>query len=58
MQRINQMLLEMASGNFFYRLERSTKNDSLESLAISLNILAEEIQETMLHQGYVKTYLF
>ncbi len=49
------MLLEMASGNFFYRLERSTKNDSLESLVIALNILAEEIQETMLHQGYANS---
>lgn len=55
MQRINQMLLEMASGNFFYRLERSTKNDNLESLVIALNILAEEIQATMLHQGYVNS---
>ncbi|TXG39576.1 helix-turn-helix domain-containing protein [Seonamhaeicola maritimus] len=55
MQRINQMLLEMASGNFFYRLERSTKNDNIEALGLTLNILAEEIQETMLHQGYVNS---
>ncbi len=47
------MLLEMASGNFFYRLERTSNNDILEAIAISLNMLAEEIQETMLHQGYV-----
>ena len=55
MQRINQMLLEMASGNFFYRLERSTKNDNIEALGLTLNILAEEIQETLLHQGYVNS---
>ncbi|MFG6686745.1 helix-turn-helix domain-containing protein [Mariniflexile sp. HNIBRBA6329] len=54
-QRINQMLLEMASGNFFYRLERSSKNDNLEAISISLNMLAEEIQETLLHQGYVNS---
>ncbi len=55
MQRINQMLLEMASGNFFYRLERSTKNDNIEALGLTLNILAEEIQEAMLHQGYANS---
>lgn len=55
MQRINHMLLEMASGNFFYRLERSSKNDNLESISISLNMLAEEIQEAMLHQGYANS---
>lgn len=55
MERINQMLLEMASGNFFYRLERSSKNDNLEAISISLNMLAEEIQETLIHQGYVNS---
>lgn len=55
MKQINQMLLEMASGNFFYRLERSAKNDNLESIGISLNMLAEEIQETLLHEGYVNS---
>lgn len=46
------MLLEMASGNFFYRLERSAKNDNIEALSASLNMLAEEIQGILLHQGY------
>lgn len=49
------MLLEMASGNFFYRLERSTKNDNLEAIGISLNMLAEEIQDALMHQGYVNS---
>lgn len=53
--RLNHMLLEMASGNFFYRLERSMKNDNVEALIITLNMLAEEIQETLLHQGYVNS---
>lgn len=55
MNRIHQMLLEMASGNFFYRMERSAKNDNIEAISISLNMLAEEIQETMLHQGYANS---
>lgn len=54
-QQINQMLLEMASGNFFYRLERSAKNDHLEAISISLNMLAEEIQEIIRHDGYVNS---
>ena len=56
MQQINQMLLEMAQGNFFYRLERSMDNDSLEALNMSLNMLAEEIQEAMVHQGFANTH--
>jgi AraC-like DNA-binding protein len=55
MHEINQMLLEMASGNFYYRLERSDKNDYLEAISLSLNMLAEEIQEAMVHQGYVNS---
>ncbi|WP_052188302.1 helix-turn-helix domain-containing protein [Cellulophaga sp. Hel_I_12] len=49
---IKAMLLEMASGNFFYRLERYAKNDNLEAISISLNMLAEEIQATNYHQGF------
>ena len=55
MKQINRMLLEMASGNFFYRLQRTAKNDNLEAISISLNMLAEEIQDTLLHQGYANS---
>ncbi|WP_299546960.1 helix-turn-helix domain-containing protein [Seonamhaeicola sp.] len=55
MRQINQMLLEMASGNFFYRLERSSQNNNVEALIIMLNMLAEEIQEILIHQGYANT---
>jgi len=55
MQIINQMLLEMASGNFFYRIERSVENDNIEALIVTLNMLAEEIQDTIIHQGYANT---
>ncbi|MFD2586050.1 helix-turn-helix domain-containing protein [Croceitalea marina] len=55
LDRINKMLMEMASGNFFYRLERSNENDSLESMTLVLNMLAEEVQEILIHQGYANT---
>ncbi|MFL1012591.1 AraC family transcriptional regulator [Flavisericum labens] len=55
MKQINRMLLEMASGNFFYRLERSSRNDTTEALMVTLNMLAEEIEAFIKHQGYVNT---
>lgn len=55
MQQIQHMLLEMAGGNFFYRLDTSERNDNVEALAIVLNMLAEEIQESFYHQGYVSS---
>ena len=47
------MLMEMASGNFFYRVRTSSANDNVEALSIVLNMLAEEIQESFYHQGFV-----
>jgi len=55
MQQIQHMLLEMAGGNFFYRLDTSDRNDNVEALAIVLNMLAEEIQESFYHQGFVSS---
>lgn len=52
MALINTMLLEMASGNFHYRIARSERNDTIEALVVTLNMLAEEIQDTIVHQGY------
>ncbi|WP_273275895.1 helix-turn-helix domain-containing protein [Maribacter polysiphoniae] len=52
LNKINRMLMEMASGNFFYRLERTGNHDNLESIILVLNMLAEEIQEILIHQGY------
>ena len=51
MDKINKMLLEMASGNFFFRLPRSNNQDSVEAMILVLNMLAEEIQEAMIQQG-------
>ena len=53
LNQIKNMLLEIGSGNFFYRVERSVKNDNMESLVMTLNMMAEEIEAAMVHQGYV-----
>tara|TARA_R110002050_G_scaffold24083_3_gene64253 strand:+ start:6104 stop:7060 length:957 start_codon:yes stop_codon:yes gene_type:complete len=54
-QRIYFMLLEMANGNFFHRLERSGKEDDIEAVETCLNMLAEEIQESLTHQSYANS---
>ncbi|WP_163516791.1 AraC family transcriptional regulator [Gelidibacter japonicus] len=51
-RNIHNMILEMASGNFHYQIERSSKDDDLESIIVGLNMLAEEIEANMVHQGF------
>ncbi|MBC9795888.1 helix-turn-helix domain-containing protein [Sinomicrobium weinanense] len=50
---INRMLLEVASGNFSYRIERSSQNDELEALIVLANMMTEELGEALRHQNYV-----
>ncbi len=52
LKKINNMLLEMGAGKFFYRVERSLKDDNVEALISALNMMAEEIEEALVHQGY------
>ncbi|GAA3573383.1 AraC family transcriptional regulator [Snuella lapsa] len=54
MQQILRMLLEMANGNFFFRLERSDREDNLEAMSVILNMLAEEIQESLVNQMHIR----
>lgn len=51
-QKIHAMILEMATGNFQYRIERSSRDDELESIVVGLNMLAEEIEANIVHQGF------
>lgn len=50
--KIHTMILEMATGNFHYRIERSSRDDALESIVVGLNMLAEEIEANIIHQGF------
>lgn len=54
---IYQMLLEMADGNFFYRIPRTQKVDNLEALSVLINWLSEEIHATLYHLGYVNPHV-
>ena len=43
LKKLRNLLLEMGTGKFFYRLERSGKNDNVEALVSVINMMAEEI---------------
>lgn len=53
---IYKLLLEMAKGNFFYRIELSDKNDEIEALKITLNMVNEEICASFNNQVLVPVY--
>lgn len=58
-ERINhiyQMLLEMANGNFSYRIPRTEQNDELEALTVLINWMAEEMQESIFHTSYINPH--
>lgn len=48
-ERICQMIFETASGNFSFRIERSGREDELDSIIVLLNMMAEEIRESFHH---------
>ena len=52
LHKIHRMLLEMGSGNFYHRIERSTSIDHIEALVVTFNMVIEEIQDAIIHQGY------
>jgi AraC-like DNA-binding protein len=58
---LHQMLFEMARGNFNSRIPLSAHDDELETLVVLVNMVAEEMKESIFHSGYVNphtTYRF
>lgn len=53
---IHQMLFEMARGNFNSHIPLSSKDDELETLVVLINMVAEEIKESIFHVGYVNPH--
>ncbi|WP_303319145.1 AraC family transcriptional regulator [Flavivirga abyssicola] len=51
-EQIHNMLMEFASGNFAYKIERSNLDDDIEALTALVNMTFEEIKASFLHQGY------
>ena len=50
------MLFEMARGNFNSRIPLSVNDDELETLVVLINMVAEEMKESIFQVGYVNTH--
>lgn len=60
-QNLFYMYVAFAKGNFSFRIKRSKNDDELEALVALSNMLAEELQETFRHHGFVnprRTYIY
>lgn len=55
-QKMYQMLLEMAGGNFTNRIQRSEKDDELEALVVLINMVAEEMKESLFYSGFINPH--
>lgn len=53
---IYQMLFEMATGNFSFRIIITDQNDELDKLSEMLNKLAGEMHDILLRSGYVNPH--
>ncbi|ESU28753.1 hypothetical protein FLJC2902T_13480 [Flavobacterium limnosediminis JC2902] len=47
------MILEMAQGNFVFQIERSKEDDELEGLTVLVNMMAQEMEASLLHLRYI-----
>jgi AraC-like DNA-binding protein len=56
LKNVNEMLLEMAAGNFSYQIPRTENDDELEVLTLLINWLAQEIKEGVFHLGYINPH--
>ncbi len=56
MQYISEMILEVASGNFAYRIPRTKIDDKIEGLVIILNWMAEDFNQSVFHNLYINPH--
>jgi AraC-like DNA-binding protein len=52
-ENIAEMILQIADGNFAYRIPRTGINDKLEGLIVIFNWTAEDLQQSIFHSGFV-----
>src|SRR5690606_16838359 len=55
LKKIAEAIAEMAAGRFYYHIEKSSKKDNIDALISGINMMAEEIGEALLHEGYVNS---
>ena len=56
LERIYQMLFEMAAGNFTFKIQSSGIDDELEGLILLVNMVAEELRAAVFQNGFVTTH--
>ena len=49
--------MEIAKGNFAFKIDRTAHNDVIEALSVQLNMMAEELRENFNHLTYVAPHL-
>ena len=52
---IHQMLFDMARGNFNSRIPLTSYGDELETIAVLINMVSEEMKESVFHSGFINT---
>ena len=63
---VSEMLLAMAHGDFSHRILLLDKRDWFDTLVVQLNMVAEELENSLFHQNYInkdetyinRTYIF
>lgn len=53
---MHQMLFEMARGNFKQRIPLTAVDDELETLIVLINMVAEEMDESIFRDGYLNVH--
>ena len=53
---MHQMLFEMARGNFNMQIPGSGLDDELETLVVLMNMVAEELKESVLFSGFINPH--
>lgn len=57
MVSMHKMLFEMARGNFNNQIPLSSYDDEIETLVVLVNMVAEELKESVFHSGFVNPYI-
>lgn len=53
---MHKMLFEMALGNFSNQIPLSSYDDEIETLVVLVNMVAEELNESVFHSGFVNPH--
>lgn len=55
LHQIHQLLMNIATGDFSYQIPRTTEDDEIESLLVLVNLISEEMRETLKYYSALRT---